>query len=69
MKTINLTLNPDEARKLLGAIDFRHDALAEEWNLDDEALLDEAPEWVFDTIEFLAHVGDVLEEAINKAGE
>lgn len=64
MKHIVLTLSPDEARTVLEALDFHHDALAEEHCLDDTSILDSTPEWLFETIETLTHVGDVLEGAL-----
>lgn len=63
-KNIVLTLSPDEASRVLEAIDLRHEALAEEYDLDDLTYVRGAPDWVFETIESLTHMGDVLEGAI-----
>ena len=68
-KNIILTLSPDEARRVLDAIDFHQESIAADWDLDDFGNQASAPDWAWETLECLAHVGDVLEDAINKTGE
>lgn len=68
-KNIILTLSPDEARKVLDAIDFHQESIAREHDLDDFDNQADTPDEVFETLDCLAHVGDVLEDAINKTGE
>lgn len=68
-KNIILTLSPDEARKVLDAIDFHQESIAREYDLDDFDNQAATRDEVFETLDCLAHVGDVLEDAINKTGE
>lgn len=65
-KSIILTLSPDEARRILDAIDFHQESIAADWDLDDIDHQTGAPTWVWETLDCLAHVGDVLEEALVK---
>ena len=64
-----LTLSLDEARKVLDAIDAHQESIAGEWDLDDVDNQAGTPDWVFETLECLAHVGDVLEDALEKTTE
>jgi len=68
-KNIVLTLSIDEARKVLDAIDTHQESIAGEWDLDDVDNQAATPDWVFETLETLCHVGDVLEDALDKTTE
>lgn len=68
-KNIVLTLSPTEAQRVLDALDFHQESIAADWDLDDFDNQAGTPDWVFETLECLAHVGDVLEDALEKTTE